>query len=222
MNNTDLLRPSAAPNALGLAAFTGGLLFFLDFVVIGTVLRLHPHLREYGALPPGRAALWVIVSLGLMMAPVGLLRIGVLGGGRTRRIGVTGVALAILGGVSYICGTVFIYFNPDRGTRQFFTPLGSVLLTLGMVLIYVSVLRAKVWRDWRRHTPLLVWIYFPLQFPIQAFLFLGENRGPNPFVLGCWGLCWAFLGYVIWRPGSRPNAEPHSSRVPLSPQRISR
>jgi hypothetical protein len=67
-----------------------------------------------------------------------------------------------------------------------------------MMKLTAAVVTAKVWPGWRRFVAVLVALYFPLQIPLQATLFLGSGRGPNPFLLGGWGVCWMMLGFAIW------------------------
>lgn len=57
---------------------------------------------------------------------------------------------------------------------------------------------AGIWKGWRNLIVLLVTLYFPFQFPLQAAFFLGQGTGPNPILLGAWGLFWGLLGFTIW------------------------
>ena len=205
MSSSDWIRQGRLTETSGIVTLVAGLLFFIDFVIIGSVLRSYPNLREYPMIPLSRTFLEILISIGLSFAPIGFLRLRVWGNGWKKKVGIIGMSIVVLGSASYITGVVYVYMNPTLGTRQFFTPLGSVLLTLGMLIAFTAILAAGVWRGWRRFVPMLVWLYFPLQFPFQALLFLGQNRGPNPFLLGTWGLCWAVLGWTIWRsPRSLP------------------
>jgi hypothetical protein len=147
--------------------------------------------------------LWVIVALGLTGGALGLLAVQAFGTGWRKNLGVCGAIFNLMGAASYIAGTVFIYSFPDRGTRQIFTPLGSLLLTIGMLKISVAVLAAGKLSGWRKFVPLLVGLYFPIQLPLQMIFFLGQGRGPNPFLLGGWGLVWLMLGWVIWTESKR-------------------
>jgi hypothetical protein len=103
----------------------------------------------------------------------------------------------LLGLCSYVVGSLYIYNFPVQALKQLFTPGGSVLLTLGMLLLGCVALSSRVLRGWRAAAPLLTAFYFPLQFPLQAALFLGRGRGPNPVLLGAWGIFWLLLGYAI-------------------------
>lgn len=182
----------------GIICLIAGLLFFLDFTLIGWTMRNNPQLREYSYVNLARLFLWVITSIGLIFAPIGLLVLGVTGKGWKRNLGIIGAMLICFGATSYIVGSIYIYKFPENGTRQIFTPLGSLLLTVGILKIAIATYFTGVWSGWRKFLVFLVALYFPLQFPLQAIFFLGQNRGPNPILLGIWGLCWAFLGLTIW------------------------
>lgn len=189
----------------GLVCLCAGLLFFADFAVIGAVIKSNSYLSQHLSIVNLlRAILWVVVAVGLTGGAVGLLALGAAGAGWTRNLGFCGAFFNLMGAASYIAGTVFIYNFPERGTRQIFTPLGSLLLTLGMLILAVAVLSAGRLKGWRKFVPLLVALYFPLQFPLQAILFLGQGRGPNPLLLGSWGLLWALLGCAVWSAASAP------------------
>ena len=102
--------------------------------------------------------------------------------------------------------------------KQYFTPGGSVLITLGMLLMTIALLKARVLRGWRAVSALMVSLYFPLQFPLQAMLFLGKGRGPTPMLLGIWGFFWLLLGHAIRSfpqlsiPGFEPTGSEKSGR----------
>lgn len=189
----------AAARFAGIACLFGGLLFFLDFAVIGWVVRANFYLsHENQAVNLMRAILWIVSAIGLTGGSLGLIALGATGAGWRKNLGFCGGFFNLLGAASYIVGTVFIYSFPDRSTKQFFTPLGSILLTIGMLQISAAVLAAGKTQGWKKFIPLLVGLYFPVQLPLQIIFFLGQGRGPNPMLLGAWGLVWMLLGYVVW------------------------
>jgi len=191
-----------------IACLVGGLIFLLDFTIVGWAMKM----QFLSAMKPAasllRACLWCVGALGLTGGAFGLLLSGATGAGWQKKLGFGGLLFNLLGAVSYIAGTIFIYNFPDRATKQIFTPLGSLLLTIGMLKLSVAVLSAGVWRDWRRFIPLLVGLYFPIQLPIQIIFFLGQGKGPNALLLGVWGILWALLGVAIWTNISRSDAFP--------------
>jgi hypothetical protein len=139
-----------------------------------------------------------VASVCMAGGSMGLLALNAAGTGRVKSLGVAGAVITLLGLASYITGSLYLYSFPDRAFKQLFTPGGSFLLTLGMLLLGIAALKARKLRGWRAATPLLVSLYFPLQFPLQSLLFLGKGRGPNPILLGVWGIFWLLLGYAIW------------------------
>jgi hypothetical protein len=184
MTNYSLARLAA------MACLAGGVLFFTDFTLVGWAAKTHFLSHSIPAVNSVRAVLWVVTALGLTGGALGLALSGATGEGWRKKLAFCGVIWSLLGAVSYVAGTIFIYNFPDRPTKQFFTPLGSLLLTIGMLKLAAAVLTAGVWRDWRR--------FVPLQLPLQIVFFLGQGAGPNPLLLGIWGLFWALLGAVIW------------------------
>jgi hypothetical protein len=176
----------------------GGLTFFFYFIALHPLLKAFSPPIEAGAIPAVKMAISCVASVCLAGGSIGLLAVSAAGTGRVKALGVAGSVITLLGLVSYITGSLYIYRSPDRAFKQLFTPGGSFLLTLGMLLLGIAVLKARRLRGWRAATPLLVSLYFPLQFPLQALLFLGKGKGPNPILLGAWGVFWLLLGYAIW------------------------
>jgi hypothetical protein len=182
----------------GVACMAGGLTFSFYFIAPHSLLKAFSPPIEAGAIPAVKMAISCVASMCLAGGSTGLLAVSAAGTGRVKALGVAGSVITLLGLVSYITGSLYIYGFPDRAFKQLFTPGGSFLLTLGMLLLGIAVLKARKLRGWRAATPLLVSLYFPLQFPLQALLFLGKGRGPNPILLGAWGVFWLLLGYAIW------------------------
>jgi len=182
----------------GIACMTGGLTFSLYFIALHSLLKAFSPPIDAGAIPAVKMVVSCVASVCLACGSIGLLAMSAAGTGRVKALGVAGAVITLLGFVSYITGSLYIYSFPDRAFKQLFTPGGSFLLTLGMLLLGIAVLKARKLRGWRAATPLLVSLYFPLQFPLQALLFLGKGRGPNPILLGAWGVFWMLLGYAIW------------------------
>ena len=193
MKNTMLTRLAAA------ACLVGGLIFLLDFTLVGWVLKMNFLSSVKPAANLARTALWCVSAVGLTGGAVGLYLVGATGTGWQKKLGFGGMIFNLLGAISYIAGTLFIYNFPERATKQIFTPGGSLLLTVGMLMLGGAVLAAGVWRGWLRFIPLLVGLYFPVQLPLQIIFFLGQGKGPNPFLLGVWGILWALLGAVLWK-----------------------
>ena len=182
----------------GIACMIGGLTFSFYFIALHSLLNAFSPPIEADAIPAVKMIISCVASVCLAGGSIGLLAVSAAGTGRVKAMGVAGAVIALLGLVSYITGSLYIYLFPGRAFKQLFTPGGSFLLTLGMLLLGIAVLKARKFVGWRAATPLLVSLYFPLQFPLQALLFLGKGRGPNPILLGAWGVFWLLLGYAIW------------------------
>lgn len=182
----------------GLACMAGGLTFSFYFIALNSILEAFSTSIEPGEIPAMKMVISCIASVCLAGGSIGLLALKAAGTGRGKALAVTGAVITLLGLALYIIGSLYIYSFADQAVKQFFTPGGSFLLTLGMLLMGIAALRAGRLRGWRAAAPLMVSLYFPLQFPLQALLFLGKGRGPNPILLGAWGLFWLLLGYVIW------------------------
>ncbi len=181
----------------------GGLLFSFYFIGLNPLLRVFTPPLDPASIPTVKLLLSCVAAVCLAGGPVGLLALGAPCSGGWRKVpGRAGTAVALLGLCSYFVGSLYVYNFPDRAFKQLFTPGGSALLTLGMLLLGCAVLSAGRLRGWRRAMPLVTAFYFPLQFPLQAVFFLGQGRGPNPLLLGAWGIFWALLGYAI-RSGAR-------------------
>jgi hypothetical protein len=182
----------------GIACMIGGLTFSFYFIALHSLLNAFSPPIKADAIPAVKMIISCVASVCLAGGSIGLLAVRAAGTGRVKAMGVAGAVITLLGLVSYITGSLYIYISPNRAFKQLFTPGGSFLLTSGMLLLGIAVLKARKLRGWRAAAPLLVSLYFPLQFPLQALLFLGNGRGPNPILLGAWGVFWLLLGYAIW------------------------
>ncbi len=179
----------------GMACMAGGLAFIFYFIGLPSILNAFIPI-EANAIPMVELFISCAASVCLAGGPMGLLALNAAGTGREKVLDLSGAAITLLGLASYVTGSLYIYFYP--GGKQFFTPAGSFLLTLGMSLLSIATIKTRRLRGWRGLAPLLVCIYFPLQFPLQVIFFLGKGRGPNPILLGVWGVFWLLLGYAIW------------------------
>ena len=182
----------------GLVGMAGGLLFTFYFIGLNALLKLLDSPFGPETVSATKMLVSCLASLCMAGGLVGLLTLGAAGTGWRKMLAITGTVIALLGLTSYIVGSLYIYSFPEKAFRQFFTPGGSILLTLGLLLLAAAVLTAGRWRGWRAFMPLLTALYFPLQFPIQAVFFLGAGKGPSPVLLGVWGIFWLLLGYAVW------------------------
>jgi hypothetical protein len=171
----------------GLACIIGGLLFFALNV---TDELLIVHLPSIASNLVG-----VVLLLGLMGGPLGLLSLRAVGPGQTRSIGSIGAAITLLGLLSYLVGIVYTsLIDPEMGI---FYALGALLSGVGMLLLGIAALFARRLPSWRRFAPLVVGLYYMLMIPIQIVFFIVPNGQPSATLLAFWGLTWALLGYAI-------------------------
>ena len=78
------------------------------------------------------------------------------------------------------------------------TPLGGILITLGMIVLGTATLGGKKLSGWQAWTPLLVGLYFLVQLVvIQVPFFLRRGHPLFAPLLDLWGLFWVLLGLVI-------------------------
>ena len=158
----------------------GGLTFSFYFIALHSLLKAFSPPIEADAIPTVKMIISCVASVCLAVGSIGLLAVSAAGTGRVKAMGVAGAVIALLGLVSYITGSLYIYLFPDRAFKQLFTPGGSFLLTLGMLLLGIAVLKARKLRGWRAAAPLLVSLYFPREaamvFHHTDLFFVAERR----------------------------------------------
>jgi len=169
----------------GIACIIGGLLFFaLNLTEVLGIVQSPGIMFDL---------LGIVLLLGLMGGPLGLL--GLRAAGR-RRMGLIGAIITLLGLLSYLIGVVYIrVVDPEMGI---FYALGALLSGVGMLLLGIATLIARRLPSWQRFAPLIVGLYYILMIPIQIMLFIGPSGQPSATLLGFWGLTWALLGYAIF------------------------
>jgi hypothetical protein len=169
----------------GLACMIGGGLE----VVFGSIYFL-----EGFTLFPVTEFLWLFAQLGLMGGLLGMLWLRVTGSGRGGRLV---LVVPLIGVLLHLAA--FSYFiasgSPTDQVNELLTPIGAQFVALGMILVGITALRAKVWRGWRALAPLLVGLYFYL-VPFVGLILMGTGRPPYTFV-GLWGVTWILLGYAV-------------------------
>ena len=109
---------------------------------------------------------------------------------------ITGLILGVMGS---------IYTLPDPNRVQWLTPLGSVSVSLGWLAFGIGVLRSRILQSWQRFVPLILGLYFFIQFPLQFFLFISVRGYPSYLiVVGGYGVLIAILGSTIFSLIKRP------------------
>lgn len=163
----------------GAASIAGGLIQ----MVLGIAISLG---ADPDVLPFGQIAFTLSVLL-LSGGLLGMLWQNVLGRGKWLLV------IPLLGLVSYEIAHVIIFIEWDNTVDQPFSPLGALLIAVGMIACGISAIRAKVWSGWSRLAPLLIGLYFFLG-PLPIVI---ATEKPNYLVLMMWGLFWVNLGISI-------------------------
>lgn len=76
-----------------------------------------------------------------------------------------------------------------------FSPLGAFLIGVGMILLGLASIKAKVWTGWKAYTPLLVGC-FPFLFMFPLLLLTGARP---PAMIGLWSCPWIIMGIAAWQ-----------------------
>jgi hypothetical protein len=181
---------------LGLAALIGGLLWWLLNISEPLDIPLGP--------PVAQGLIGVVLLVGLMGGPLGLLALRATD---NRRMGRAGVVIALLGLLSYLTGqslqTVLGLATSQIGV---FYAAGALLVGLGMLPLGLAATLARRLSGWRQFAPLLVGMYYALTIPLQIVFFIGPNGIPSNTLLAFWGLTCALLGYAIFSTLEPPHA----------------
>jgi hypothetical protein len=181
----------------GTAGAVGGVALFCD-------LSLH----AFGPLGRSYYLLATAMALCLLGVPTAFWLRGAVAGGWRRGLAVAGTGLVLLGVTAWIAAFTILFADPDGAFSQRLTPAGSVLMSLGMMLLGVAVSASRRLSGWRALAPLIVGFYFPAQLTFQLAFFLGGKDsapGPNGALLGAWGLLWAWAAWasVTAKPNRR-------------------
>lgn len=139
---------------------------------------------------------FVLQHLGLAAGLVGLRRSAAVG---ARRAGVTaaivGMGLLTATELAAIGAARSTYPGPGTGLLDALYGISSVAIGTGLVGAGVAVLRADVWRGWRRWLPLALGVYvFVPMFPAMLGGFLTAR-----LAIGGWMLLFALLGWALAR-----------------------
>lgn len=175
----------------GLATLLGGLLW--------VVLVIVDPLEEVPSIVTG-LLIPLPMLLCLACGPLGLLILRSSGEGGKRRVGLIGTSIALLGICSYLAATLSKYIIGYE--VEFFYPIGALLIGIGMLILGITVSRARRLPGWRRMAPLFVGLYYVLMIPFQIVFFIIPVGQPSPILLGLWSVTWILLGYAIWSGAS--------------------
>ncbi len=185
MQNSDRNR------SLGLICMVCGLLvgvsgFLLDAQAAGSVTADTTTARFANGL-------FGVAVLGLMGGVLGLRSLRVGGSGWLPQ---TATVVALVGLLLWVIGG--LYLTTDASADQVSTPAGALISSIGMVMLGIAVIWAKVLNDRRKFVPLLVGGWFFVQLPLQAIFFIGVQGSPSyKMLLRVFGVLWALVGYVV-------------------------
>jgi hypothetical protein len=200
---TAIARPSLRP--LGLACLFGGAGTVVASAVTGVVtgstdvsedLYRYPWGESgYVAFALAAAALHALVFAGLL----GFRRSGAAGDTRWANAG----SILALTGTAGLFVAEFLSLSVANGAEDADAAvrvdavfgLATVALVVGVIALAVTTLRAGVWRDWRRFTPVACAIAVVVIGPIQMTSILWAG-------VGFYGLCFAALGLALLSDGS--------------------
>ncbi len=154
---------------------------------------------------PALDLIFLVANICLTGGPLGLLARRAFGEGATGILGKTGVAVTLLGLLSYIVWTIDHLLYPVQAfdTGNFFVnllPAGAGLSTLGMLLVGIATLTGRQLRGGQAFAPLLIPIAFVLNVVFQAVYFLLTGPHPNPLaaiLLLCFGPMWVLVGHAL-------------------------
>ncbi len=141
--------------------------------------------------------IWGLANIALMGGPIGIVAYRLVpSGGRA----MAGAGLTLPGNLSQIAGMLCYLLLPRSASGQVLTPLGGILITLGMLVLGMATLSGKRLPGWRAWTPLLVGLSFLVQLVvIQVPFFLRRGLPLFAPLLDLWGLFWVLLGLVmVW------------------------
>lgn len=178
---TGVARPAAVATALG------ALLWAIPLLLPGAGTQT----------PPAGVVGLALSSVLLAAAPLAVYTTGVAGRGLLAR---GGLVLSLAARAVFLVGMVGVLADPATEVTQPFTPLAALLTTVGMGLLGIATLRARVWRGWRAWAVLGVGAYFVLQLPVQVLLFIGPTGDPSYAVLAAWGAAWLGLAAALAPP----------------------
>jgi hypothetical protein len=138
-----------------------------------------------------------VQHVGLMLGLVGLGLSGAAGTGRTGRFGL----ISAIGGMAVLTMTEFaaiLAASASTGatvvTRlEIGYGVSTTLVGVGLVIVGISVLRAAVWRGWRRFLPLTLGIYvFVPMTPALSGPFVAAR-----LAITGWMLLFGLLGWAL-------------------------
>ena len=178
-------------NTSGWAAIAGGALL----TIAGPLLDIARFGEPDANIALVRAAelLFVASIPGLFGGVRALVALQRASGSRATQIG---RALAYTGLATSALGSLLFAMRPT--TVQLFNPIGSVLLSAGMLVLGSATLRNHLLPGRGRWLPLLIGGWFLAHLPIQFAFFASPSGVPShTFMCLVWGPLWVLLGAAL-------------------------
>jgi hypothetical protein len=101
---------------------------------------------------------------------------------------------------------------------QLLNPIGSVLVSAGVLVLGISALRHRVWGGWAGIVPVLVGAWFIVHVPFQLAFFASPTGVPShTFMSLVWGPLWALLGGIVISAAAAPGADHDRPAPPPQP-----
>jgi hypothetical protein len=112
------------------------------------------------------------------------------------RWSVLGQAIVYAGFAATTMGSLLSIARPIQ--PPWLNPVGSVLQSVGMLVLGSVTLRSHVFADWSRWVPLLIGAWFFAHMPAQFTFFASPSGIPShTLMMGVWGPLWALLGALL-------------------------
>ncbi len=145
--------------------------------------------------PPTAIPVLNIISHLLLMAGVaGVARSGAAG---QSRVGVVGLAVALLGLTVLVVAEVS--WLAGLAATEVLYGIATLAMVLGLILAGVAVARAGRWAGWHRFILLACGLFIPLVL-IPSFALPGLAMN---YAIGLWGVCWLLLGLALRSEAAR-------------------
>jgi hypothetical protein len=93
--------------------------------------------------------------------------------------------------LSYLPVLGFLFTIANASSKDLSTLIGFLVQTAGMVVVGILTLAAKTWSGWRKFTPLLVVLAWPIGWAVQPVF--GVSGLANLII----GAAWVLLGYAV-------------------------
>jgi hypothetical protein len=160
---------------------------------------------SYPLTPDGHRLIQVAFALNHVLLLVGVLGLARAGATGSRRLGRTGVAVAVAGwamlalcevGALLLAGSAYPSAATDRLDIGY--GVSTIAIGLGMILAGAAVLRERLWTGWARYIVLASGVaVFVIVIPGIAASFVAGR-----LVLVTWMLIWVGVGLALVRAGS--------------------